>query len=169
MGDPVPAAQRLGAARSQAQGLLDEAAEMRAIILPGEAAHHHDVHRSIVQARGQLDRLEGIWGRAMAYRDNAQLEARSLERAADDAWDDLANKARSTGSRYEYEGAQERYATWRVKVRPDREAARTARDVADIFTSAERLIAAMYKGLDGSRLDLHRRLSALAFESSLDR
>lgn len=165
----LTSAQKLELARNQSQLLLDAASGMRHIEVPGITLGAHHVHAALVQARAQLDRLEEIWLSVLAFRDNAQLEARQLERDADDAWDDLADKARSSGSRYEYEGAQERYATWRVKVRAQREAARVTRDVADIFAAAERAVALMYKGLDSTRLDMHRRLSALAFEDSLSR
>lgn len=161
--------QRLEQARSQAQFLLDAAAEVRGVQLPGATATGHAVHGKLVEARGYLDRLEVVWISAMTWRDNTAIGARKLEQAAADAWDDLADQARRTGSRGEYEGAQERYATWRLKTRSQIQAARTAREIADIFAAAEKVIAAMYRGLDGTRMDLHRRLSAIAFEDSLSR
>ena len=160
-GPPLTEDQKQVIAQNQATLLLDEAAKMREFRPPGETAGPPDVYSALVFARGKLDRLEAVLVSVIALRDAAQVEARKLEQVADDAWDDLANQARTSGSRYEYEGAQERYATWRYKVRGRREAARAARNRADVLASAEKSVQVMYRGLDSSRLDLHRRLSAL--------
>lgn len=141
---------------------------MRKFPPPVESATPPQLHTALVRIRGQLDRLEVIWITAIMDRDRVQAQARHLEQVADDAWDDQATKRPSPASRREFEGAQERYAVWRLKVRSQREAARVARDCADVLASAERSIQAMYRGLDSSRLDLHRRLSALAFISSME-
>lgn len=148
--------------------LLSEALELRGFEVPEGHAGPHEVHQALVQVRARLDRLEAIMLAAMGLRDTAQVQARKLEQKADDAWDDEAERARRTGDRYDFEGAQERMAAWRVKVRPQRAAARTAREAADKLAAAEKRISVMYRGLDNTRLDLHRRLAAFNVERALE-
>lgn len=149
--------------------LLTEAMQMRGFEFPDSQAGPHDVHDALVTARGQLDRLEAILLAAMSLRDNAVLHARRLEQAADDAWDDEADRGRRAGQSHDFEGAQERYATWRLKTREQRAAARAAREAADDAVAVEKRVQVMYRGLDGVRLDLHRRLGAFPVERSIER
>jgi hypothetical protein len=160
-------AEQLETVRDQCQGLLSEAAEMRAFEPPVRGAGADELADRLQRARAQLDRMESLLVMAMTLRDALVVEARRLEQAADDAWDDEARKNR--GRAGEYEGAQERYAVWRFKCRTLREAARTIREAADWAASAERRIDRMYRGLDSSRLDLHKRIGAMAYETHLER
>lgn len=169
MPDPEPTLdEQFAAARAHSQALLNQASEMREFKPPGETAGPPQLYSALVAVRGYLDRLEVILVTAVMDRDAATAHARHLEQVADDAWDDEATRRTPGAARRDFEGAQERYAVWRLKTRPQREAARAARDCADVLASAEKSIQAMYRGLDSSRLDLHRRLSALAFMSSIE-
>lgn len=166
-GHPGVAQQQLEIIREQCQDLLARAVEARAYTPPGREAGPYDLRGGLVTARGQLDRLEFLLIQAITLRDALVVRAAKLEQAADDAWDDEARKHR--GRTPEFEGAQERYAAWRIKVRKQREEARLAREGADWAVSTERRIDRMYRGLDGSRQDIHKRIAALAYENHLDR
>lgn len=140
---------------------------MRVFVPPPVVAGPDELAERLQDARARLDRLESLLVMAMTLKDALAVSARKLEQAADDAWDD---EARATSPRpREFEGAQERYAIWRFKVRRQRDAARVLREAADWAASCERRIERMYRGLDGSRLDLHRRLGAIAYERHLER
>jgi len=159
--------QQLEVVRKQCQELLTEAVEMRVFIPPDSVAGADGLQEGLQHARSRLDRLESLLIMAMTLRDALNVQARKAEQAADDAWDDEANRNRHRAG--EYEGAQERYAVWRLKTRRLRNVARTLREAADWAASAERRIERMYRGLDSSRLDLHKRLGALAYETHLER
>lgn len=149
--------------------LLGTAGHLRAFTAPGIDAIPHKVHSALVDARARLDQLEGILGQAMDLKHAAGMEARRLEQAEQDAWDEKADNARKRGLRQDFEGAQERYATWRLQTRDERLAARHARAVADLCDICEAKVRLAHRGLDNARQDLHARLRALAFESTLER
>lgn len=160
--------QRLEVARDVSRQLLTKAAELRNLQFPDEDASLPVVHRALVLARVRLDQLEMVVAQAMALKAAAETNAAKLEQEEQDAWDDQAFAARNR--RTEFEGAAERYAIWRIKTRDQRAAARLAREVADIAASTERRVTLMHRGLDGARLDLHRRLNAVAvMESGIER
>lgn len=150
-------------------GLLTTAIAARNFTAPGIDGTPHTVHSALIDARARLDQLEQILSQAMDLKQASAMEATALEQAAQDAWDKVADDARKRGLRDQYEGAQEKYATWRLKTREQHLAARHARAVADIAATCEAKVRMYYRGLDGARMDLHKRLSALAFESSLER
>lgn len=149
--------------------LLNKAAGLRIVPQPYERSLPHVVHDTLVKVRANLDSLEGVLSQAMDLKVAAEIDARRQEQAAEDAWDDKADSARRQGLRDQYEGAQERYATWRLQTRKERAVARHAREVADIAAACEAQVRLAYRGLDATRLDLHQRLRALAFESTLER
>lgn len=149
--------------------LLVRATGFRNFASPPVEASPHVVHRALVDARSRLDQLEPVLGQAMDLKQATVMRAVELEQAADDAWDEVADKARKQGLRDQFEGAQERYATWRLKTREPRLEARHARQEADVATACEAKVRMFYRGLDNARQDLHKRISALAFENSLDR
>lgn len=149
--------------------ILGQATALRTFASPPADAGPHPVHEALVGARSRLDQLEVLLGRAMDLKHASVMEAVRLEQAAEDAWDVLADNARRQGLRDQYEGAQERYATWRLRTREERAAARYARQVADVCSVCEAKVRLLYRGLDNARQDLHVRLRALAFETVLDR
>lgn len=151
----------------QAGELLKEAGKARAWKMPSAAAGPEELHGALVQARSRLDRLEELLYQAVTLKDSVTSLAFRAEQAAEDAWDDLAKKNRGRGG--EYEGAQERYAVWRVQTRALRAPARVYREAADLASSAEHRVRIMHRGMDGVRLDLHRRMGNVPVERSLDR
>lgn len=150
-------------------GIIAHATALRAFTNPPSGSAPDAVHLALVDARARLDQLEELLGQAMDARHASAMEATRLEQAAQDAWDEVADSSRKQGLRAEFEGAQERYATWRLKTRPQHLAARNARAMADIAAACEAKVRMLYRGLDGTRQDLHKRLSALAFENNLER
>lgn len=164
----MPPPDKLSAIHAVTADLLNKAAGLRAVNQPQERAIPHVLHDTLVYVRANLDRLEVVLGQAMDLKHATAMEARRQEQAEQDAWDDEADKARKQG-RGEYEGAQERYAYWRLKTRDQRALARQAREEADVAADCEAKVRLMYRGLDSARQDLHARLRAVAFESALER
>lgn len=166
----LPWDQRLGMSRQVSGALLEQASGLRGFPLPDESAALPAVHRALVEVRARLDQLETVHGQALTLKAAAEAAALGEERAEQDAWDDEAERYQKRGLRQDYEGAQERYAVFRIRTRDVRARARAARDIADLAAFTERRISAMHRGLDGARLDLHRRLNVVAvIESSMER
>lgn len=134
---------------------------------PGLNATPSDVLSALVEARSRLDRLEVVLGNAMSLRTATASQARAMEEAADDAWDDQANNGRR-GLRREYEGPRERYAYWEVAIRPLRLQAREARARADLAKDVYDRVKLAYDGLNELRRDLLGRLTHLRWESHME-
>jgi hypothetical protein len=148
---------------------LRQAMELRARVpSPPSSAPHTTVHEALVLARANQDRIETLLSMAIGFKGACETKARKLEAEADEAWDDQAMKEKRFGRR-EFEGAQERYAYWRIACREPRRRARSARELADTASDTERRIRLHYYGLDGARQDLHRRLTVLRLEDSMER
>lgn len=142
---------------------------MRGLTRPGPAASPAEVHRALVTARGQLDRLEAIVIEVSAYRAGVRIRARELEQVASDAYDRRLRGIAQQGVRRDYEGAQERYAEARLDSLGVQQEARTAQRVTDIVASCEETVKALYRGLRDVREELLASLRYLAFENTLDR
>lgn len=134
---------------------------------PRSSATPSQVSEALVEARASLDRLEVVYSAVIGLRSATATQARVLEQAADDAWDDRANAERRTARR-EYEGPRERYAYWELDIRPQRRRARDARDLADYVKAACDRVELAYRGLDGLRRDLAARLTHLRWETSME-
>lgn len=158
----------LAAIRAQCNTWLAEAFRLRQVPNPSDTAPPAAVHRALVQARAHLDTLETYLSTALAFKAVTATNARRQEEAAEDAWDAKAGETRRQ-MRREFEGAQERYAYWRLDTREQRKAARQARAAADIAADAAERIRLAYRGLDGLRSDLGYRLRYLQWESALER
>lgn len=159
-----------GTIKEQGQAWLNEALELRAVAVPPPTAHHTVVHERLVEARGNLDRLETLLSLAIMTKTANVARARMLAEAADDAWDSHAEAAQRSRRRADFEGAQERYALWRLATAPERKEARNAQLLADFTADVERRIRLAYYGLDGARQDLLARLTKyLPWENSMER
>jgi hypothetical protein len=153
----------------ECRGWLQATMELRARVPnPPPTAPHTVVHDALTTARAVQDRIETLLSLAIGFKNACEAKARMLENAADDAWDDQAKQEKRYGRR-EYEGAQERYAYWRLACRTQRKDARDARELADIASDVERRVRLHYYGLDGARDDLGRRLAVLRMENSMER
>ncbi len=154
-----------------AQSWLYEAMDLRAgVPCPATGAPHTVVYEALVTARRVQDRVETLLSLAIGFKGACEIRARQLEAEADDAWDDQAEaeKKRGTYGRREFEGAQERYAYWRLAVRVQRHQARVARELASAAGDVERRIRHHYYGLDGARQDLSRRMTALMRQTDME-
>lgn len=146
---------------------LAEAAELRKVQVPPVSALPEDLRKAQVVARGNLDRLEEIYGQAMSLAAAARAKAKDLADEADDRVDkairDRASRAR------DFEAARERIAMASLDALPERRAARAAQKMADMASEIERQVRLRYYGLSGARDDLNNRLRGFAWESNLDR
>jgi hypothetical protein len=153
----------------ECKGWLKTAMKYRAAArVPSSSAPHTAVYEAMVSASGHLGHIETLLSMAIGLKGACETKARRLEAEADDAWDDQAMKEKRYGRR-EYEGAQERYAYWRLACRDQRKRARDARALADTASDIERRIRLHYYGLDGVRQDLSRRLTALMRQTDMER
>lgn len=139
----------------------------RAALWPGPDAPPIEVANALVDTRTRLDRAEVLLGNAMALKAGTAAQAKALEAAADDAWDDQAYAGRN-GYRREYEGPRERYAYWEIAIRPQRRAAREARAMADFAKDIYDRIRLSYDGLNELRRDTAGRLTHLRWETHLE-
>lgn len=148
---------------------LAEVAELRKVEVPDVSAQPPDLRKVLVEARGNLDRLEEIYALAMAMSSAAKIRARELAEAADDALD-KAIRERTKRVR-DFEAARERIADAKLddKVFPKLAAARQGQKLADLAADIEKRIRLHYYGLSGARDDLINRLRGVSWESNLDR
>lgn len=151
--------------------MLTEAQELRQVRLPGNGAPPEEFYTTLLMVRAKQDRLEELLRNAMDWHRRAQHLARKAEEAAQDAWDQAAERERRMGAQSgrDYEGAQERYARWNVQVLEERRRARAYARAEQAAKSAVDLLRLMYQGLDGVRRDIHRILSYFPLESNLER
>jgi hypothetical protein len=154
--------------REQLAGWRKEAAELRAFTRPGVAATPSEVHAALVEVRGRLDRLEAICVSVAILKSGATSWARALADAAQDAWDQLAAQESRSAVRQDYEGAQERYARWRVATLVQLQAARQAQVLADQVAQADLHVSKAYYGLRDIRGELMESMRHLQGLSSLD-
>lgn len=147
---------------------VKKALELRDVENPSAQASPSSVRDALVQARANLDQLETLLSQVIALKVSADVRAKELEGAAEDAWDIKAEAERRT-MRRDYEGSKERYAYWNIAVRAERHAARDARLFADYCRGAYDRIKLAYDGLDKARQDLNSRLKHLQWESSMER
>lgn len=134
---------------------------------PGPDAAPIEVAQALVDTRTRLDRVEVLLGNAMSLKAGTAAQAKALEAAADDAWDDMAYQGRN-GYRREYEGPRERYAYWEIAIRPQRRAAREARALADFAKDIYDRVRLSYDGLNDLRRDTAGRLTHLRWEQSME-
>lgn len=132
---------------------------------PGKDATPWDVKDALVEARARLDRVESLLAAALALRYVTMSRARKLELAADDAWDDRAGAERRR-PRGDFTSAKEQHAYWNLDIRPQRQEARKARELADYVQSVHDRVRLHYDSLNTRRRDLDARLTHLRWESN---
>jgi hypothetical protein len=166
MGDRLPDPTEV--IRQQCAEWLSAASTLRyGAPLPSSAASPTEVKDALVEVRARLDQLELVYASVMGLKAATTAQAKALEQAADDAWNDRAVEERRSARR-EWEGAKERYAYWELDIRPQRQRARAARELADFAKDACERIELAYYGLDGLRRDLAGRMTHLRWESSME-
>lgn len=117
--------------------------------------------------RPRLDDLEVLLDKAVMLKNGAVSNAREKENAYQDEWDKKADTARR-GTR-EYEGAQERYAWYRLECKTLLDASRLAQRILEMTRDAEERIRLAYQGLDKLRQDMNNALRELQWEGSYER
>jgi hypothetical protein len=166
LGDSLPDPAEV--VRQQCAEWLSAASALRySAPLPGSAAPPVEVKDALVEVRARLDRLELVYASVMSLKAATAAQAKALEQVADDSWNDRAVEERRSPRR-EWEGAKERYAYWELDIRPQRQRARAARELADFAKDACERIELAYYGLDSLRRDLAGRMTHLRWESSME-
>lgn len=155
-------------------GLLDkyvsEARKLRLeVALPGAHAGGVQLLECLLDVRSRLDRMEELLGNALRLRGSAVRRHAAVRAEAEDAWDQAAYRARSTGVRDEYSSAKERTAATNLEVLDLRRAERAADADARACDAAVEQIRLSYRGLSDVRQDVHLVVRARQFESTLDR
>lgn len=153
--------------RAQARQWLQAAEAVRyGASWPDADATPMQVHRALVDARATLDRMETVLAAVISFRHATASRAKSLELAAEDAWEDRA--AADRRQRRDFEGARERYAWWNFDIRAQRLEARSARELAEYARDVHERVKLAYDGLNDTRRDLVARLTHLRWESSME-
>lgn len=148
------------------QGWIIEARELRAYPWTDTSAPATlEALRKVVRPR--LDKLEVLLDKAVMLKNGAVSNAREKEDKYQDAWDKKADTARR-GTR-EYEGAQERYAWYRLECKPELDAWRLAQRILEMTRDAEERIRLAYWGLDKLRQDMNGALRELQWEGQYER
>jgi hypothetical protein len=146
---------------------LGETEKLRAVEVPDVSAPPPEVHKALVEARGNLDRLEEILSLAMVLRSGAEARAKDLTEKADDDFD-TALVARSKRAR-EFEAGRERQAQASLDTLPQRHTARSAARLSATAADIEKRVRLRYYGLVKLRDELADRLKHTSWESNLDR
>lgn len=126
-----------------------------------------DVVAHLVQARGSLDRIEGILMSLMRLRERAFAESRLAEARAEEKWDEASAGRQS--SKRDYEGPRERYADNNLAALSERRQARAAKDRAEYLQTAVEVVRTAHRGADSVRNDLHAVLRAATFDRTYER
>jgi hypothetical protein len=119
------------------------------------------------EVRPRLDKLEVLLDQAVMLKNGALSNARERENAYQDAWDKKADTARR-GTR-EYEGAQERYAWYRLECKALLDESRLAQRILEMTRDAEERVRLAYQGLDKLRQDMNGALRELQWEGAYER
>lgn len=157
----------LHAVRLQLVGHARESAELRAFHSPGLVATPSDISEALIDLRGRLDRMEEIFTRATLVRIGLTAAQKAAEETAQDAWDAQAVRDANRQVR-EYEGAEERYARWRLATLMEIRAARQARVLADQARQVEGDVKTRFYGLRDIRVELLDRQKRFVLESNLE-
>jgi hypothetical protein len=135
--------------------------------LPSAESGPDEVLPSLVGVRQSLDRVEALLVTATRIRAIAQRSVEASQAAVDDKWDKrIVETSRSTG---EFVGPRERYAHVNLFVVSERRVVRQATERLSVANEAVDVLRIIQRGLDGVRLDHHRLIAGMVFESSLER
>lgn len=148
-------------------GYAQESAELRVFPMPGVAAQPEEVREALVDLRARLDRLEEILSAVTLVKLGTAAGQKAAEEEAQDAWDRQADHDRNRQVR-DYEGAEERYARWRVSTFTEIRAARQKRVLADQARQVEGDVKRRFYGLRDIRGELIERGRQFMFDSNLD-
>jgi hypothetical protein len=158
---------RADAIRDLGNEWLTEVAELRKVKAPGLDDGPGKFGETLLEARGNLDRVEEILSLATAMSSGARIWARELTEKADDDLDSHI-KARASRAR-DFEAARERLAMASLDNLEKRREARSAQKVADMAASVEARIRLAHRGLDSLRSDLSTVLRHVSWEANNDR
>jgi hypothetical protein len=154
--------------RTRLAELATEAAELRSFRRPPHQATMAEVHEAVLEARGRLDRLEEIRISTGAIKRATAGGQLAAEERAKDAWDACADRDKNRQAR-EYEGAEERYARWRLETLLPLQTARQARVLAEQAAQVADDVATRYFGLKDTQREMLESLKYLQWESSMER
>lgn len=124
-----------------------------------------ELRGALVDCRGRLDRIDELLVASTKLRAAAHRQATSARAAADDQWDQAAQRVPAV----EFASARERAAQVNLFVVSFQRAARQAEEALSVATEGYDVLRTIQRGIDGLRMDLHRMLTAITFESGLER
>jgi hypothetical protein len=151
--------------------VLAEVQQLSQVRPPGIDAMPHEIVATMIQIRANLDRMQELLTAAQLRRHGAQAQFRADEQAAQTVWDQAATKPRGVrlGNSDSFEGPRERYSQFNLVALEARMKAMETQREFEGWDVCYRATQSYYRNLDGARLDLHARLRAMQFESSLER
>lgn len=128
---------------------------------PGPA----ELREALVDCRGRLDRVDELLVFSTRLKAAASRHAVSSRAAHEDKWDQAAARVPAI----EYQSSRDRAAQLNLLIVATTRAARQADEQLSLATEAYEVLRTLQRGLDGLRMDLHRMLTAITFESGLER
>jgi hypothetical protein len=120
---------------------------------------------ALVDCRGRLDRVDELLVSATRLKATEQRDAVRCRAYYETQWDQAAQRVPAV----EYASARERLAQVNLFVVADARAARVADEAVSYATEGYDVLRTIQRGLDGLRMDIHRMLTAITFESGLER
>lgn len=155
--------------RGRLTALVRQAYELRSFKRPPADAAPAVVHEALVRLRTDLDVLENCMIQVSLIRQATESEQKAAEEEAQDAWDRQADAEYRRGVRRDFEGAEERYARWRLATFEQQRVARQSRARADLARQSEIAVRTVYRGMNGIREELLASLRYLQWESAMER
>jgi hypothetical protein len=138
------------------------------ITLPATESGPGEVLSTLVAVRANLDRVEGLLARVHHLKARAERAVAAAEAIHQDAWDQAsATTGKSRGT--DYSGARERYADNNLATLAQKRTVRRSVESLSMVEEAYEVIRMHHRGIDGVRMDIHRIVSALSIEYSIDR
>jgi hypothetical protein len=149
--------------------MVREAYELRdSIRVSGGDQSLGELHQSLVNARGSIDRIERIVADLTRLRGRAQAAYATTDEALDDRIDAVISKPSRTQIGDDYRTGREREAEWRLRTVDEQISARQSkRKLRDVETALD-VCRTLHRGAESARQDLNTLIRAVSVETRLE-
>ena len=123
------------------------------------------LREALLDVRARLDRVDELFVSCTQLRAASQRQTTALRANAEDQWDQVAKRLPAV----EYQSGRERAAQINLHTVAVVRLVRQADEALSHVSEGYDVLRTISRGLDGLRMDLHRMLTAMTFESGLER
>lgn len=149
--------------------MVREAYELRdSIRISGGDQSLGELHQSLVNARGSIDRIERIVADLTRLRGRAQAAYAVNEESLDDRIDSVISKPARTQVGDDYRVGREREAEWHLRTVDEQIAARKSKRVLRDVETALDVCRTLHRGAESARQDLNALIRAVSVETRLE-